>query len=330
MMIVAGDIGGTNTRLVCEEQDSNASFRFEKDYRNVEFADFPTLLEKFLSQADITCEIAAACFAVAGPVVMGRSSLTNLPWIISEEEISRHFQIPRVELVNDFIAVAYGVERLAEKDLLVLQQGSSVMANTVNPSAAIIGAGTGLGVAHRVWLTDHYQVFSSEAGHVGFAPENELQSRLLVWLQQTHAHVSLETLLSGHGLATIYRFFLETCAIEESKFIRQAMHRADPAQVIGENAVRQNDTLCQKALECFIDIYGAAAGNVALHYYPVDEVYIAGGIAPKVRQKLLPRFVDAFTSKGLMSDNMKNIKIKLILNDKVGLLGAKYLAVMLV
>ena len=330
-MIIAGDIGGTNTRLVCAEKDEEGrQFRFEKDYLNANFSSFTPILESFFSEAGVNHEIASACFAVAGPVITGQASITNLPWVISENEICQHFHISKVKLINDFIAVGYGIDRLSYDDILVLQQGSSDRAISSNPDAAIIGAGTGLGVAHRVWLQEQYQVFSSEAGHVGFAPENEVQTRLLGWLQKTNSHVSLETILSGRGLLTIYHFFHEEDGVEETEGVRQAMSCNDPAQVITENALIGNDVLCQMTLECFTDIYGAAAGNAALHYYPVDELYIAGGIAPRIRQKLLPDFVEAFSSKGLMSDNMRKITIKLILNDKVGLSGAEYIAANLI
>jgi glucokinase len=187
-----------------------------------------------------------------------------------------------------------------------------------------------LGVAHRVWKEDHYLAFSSEAGHAGFAPANQQQTKLLAWLQQQHKHISLEMLLSGRGLPLIYQFFHEVEGIPVSSSVESEMQNNDPAQVITEKALSAKDELSDKTLSCFVEIYGAAAGNVALHYYPVSEVFIAGGIAPKIKDQLLSRgFLEAFTNKGLMATNMEKITIKLIVEEKVGLYGALALARML-
>jgi glucokinase len=186
-----------------------------------------------------------------------------------------------------------------------------------------IGAGTGLGAAHLVWQHDHYHAYSSESGHTGFAPENPLQTELLAWMQQQHSHVSLEMILSGKGLVTIYQFLHQLKHYPESPQVQEKMKLNDAAEVITESALTEGDVLCQAALDCFIDIYGAAAGNIALNYYPVAELYIAGGIAAKIKDKMLgPAFIAAFTNKGLLSLKMKSVTIKLVLQDKVGLYGA--------
>lgn len=326
MKILAGDIGGTHTRLVFADINKSDQYILaEKSYPSTEYSGLVEVINSFLFEHDITTTINAACFAVAGPVEFGVASVTNLPWVISEEQLSKVLKIPSVKLINDFVAVAYGISELEDTDMLVLQQGLAKNSDSKNLDAAIIGAGTGFGVSHRVWLNDHYQVFSSEAGHVGFAPENEMQCKLLNWLQKKHSHVSLELLLSGKGLVTIYHFFHEVIGLSESLEINEAMQKVDPAQVITEYALSDDDELCQQTLECFIDIYGSAAGNAALHYYPIGELYIAGGIAPKIKDRMLNRrFIDAFVNKGAMSSNMEKITIKLIVQDKVGLYGALF------
>ncbi|MCW8831642.1 MAG: glucokinase, partial [Gammaproteobacteria bacterium] len=265
----------------------------------------------------------AACFAVAAPVESGVARVTNLPWIISEKELVNYLHAPKVKLINDFVAASYGISELQDADMLVLQQGLVADEMSAHPDAAIIGAGTGFGVSHRVWLNDHYQVFSSEAGHAGFAPENAEQSELLTWMQKKQPHVSLEMVLSGKGLITIYDFLHDAIGVPESWHVKQAMQKTDPAQAITEYGLLGSDALCQKTLEVFIDIYGAASSNVALYYYPVTELYIAGGIAPKIKDKMLgQRFIDAFVNKGIMSSNMEKITIKLIMQEKAGLYGA--------
>ena len=142
-------------------------------------------------------------------------------------------------------------------------------------------------------------------------------------MQQQYGHVSLEMLLSGKGLINIYNFFHTVKGMRESIDVKVAMKENDAAHVITDRALTDKDELCQETLQCFIEIYGAAAGNIALHYYPVGELYIAGGIAAKVREKILsPVFIQAFINKGLMMKKMKNITIKLITEEKVGLYGA--------
>jgi len=324
MQILAGDIGGTHTRLICADVDaSGQSVRAEKNYSSANFFDFFQVIDAFLAEHSLCASVDAACFAVAGPVESGAASVTNLPWIISEKDLSQKLKTPRVKLLNDFVAAAHGISELQASDMLVLQQGLASAQPPAHLEAAVIGAGTGFGASHRVWQDGRYQIFSSEAGHAGFAPENAEQNQLLAWLQQQHAHVSVEMLLSGKGLATIYRYLNEAAGWPEAPAIRQAMQETDPSQVITEQALLGNDALCQKALDVFIDIYGAAASNVALHYYPVNELYIAGGIAPKIKARMLDRrFTEAFLNKGPMSVNMQKITIKLITQDRVGLYGA--------
>ena len=324
MQILAGDIGGTNTRLVLADVDkSEMHILAEKNFASADYDGLLQVIRAFLAEQGIDTPLHAACLAVAGPVKSGVAKVTNLPWVISEQQLSDELKTPRVKLINDFAAVAYGISELSDMDFLVLQQGMENAGEQPHPDAAIIGAGTGLGISHRVWINDHYQVYPSEAGHTGFAPENGLQCELLTWLHTKHSHVSLEMLLSGRGLVTIYDYFRQVVGLAESSAINEAMQKTDPASVITGHALSGDDELCRKTLECFIDIYGAAAGNTALYYYPVGELYIAGGIAPKIKDSMMGRrFIAAFVNKGLMSSNMEKIRIKLITQEKVGLFGA--------
>lgn len=323
MKILAGDIGGTNTRLIISEyNDNNETVIAENNYPSNHYTSLEQVIACFLTDFNITQKIDIACFAVAGPVVSGKSKVTNLPWSISEEQLEKVLNIPRVKLINDFMAVALGISKLEDKDILLIQQGSDLGVKT-QPDSAIIGAGTGLGVAHRVWIDDQYHIFSSETGHTGFAPENERQTQLLAWLQKKKKHVSLETVLSGGGLYKIYQFLRDENQYSESFVVKNEMLNNDPAQIITEYALANDDELCSKTLDIFVSIYGSIAGDIALHYYPVDELLIAGGIAPRLKDKIATQqFLNAFRNKGLMSENMQKVTIKLILNDKVGLYGA--------
>lgn len=322
MNILVGDIGGTNTRLLYAKINKSGWESLHlKNYPSQNFNKFTEVLNQFISEHNIDIPVDAACFAIAGPVENETVSVTNLPWVISEKQLQKELQTPRVNIINDFNAVALGISELNENDFINLQKGQ--ISNTkINPDAAVIGAGTGLGAAHLIWIDDHYHVCTSEAGHTGFAPENTLQSKLLMWMQEKYSHVSLEILLSGKGLATIYQFLHEVMHLDESLHVINEMKEKDPAQVITDNALARHDNLCEKTLDFFIDIYGAAAGNIVLNYFPIDDLYIAGGIAIKLKEKMLsPAFIQAFENKGLLTENMKKINIKLIVQDKVGLYG---------
>lgn len=324
MKILAGDIGGTNTRLACYEVVGD---QFEavvqRQFLSAEYPDFYKLLDTFLQQTGLSKQIDICSFAIAGPVDSASANVTNLPWRIESQVISERFDMTTVFLLNDFLAVGYCIPELGDEDVFSLIESESQPQPTDRDSAAIVGAGTGLGAAHTFTVNGVFSVHSSETGHCGFAPENEEQSKLLEWLRERHPHVSIELLLSGSGIFRIYTYYRDVAGMAESEATATLIKQQDPAVVITQQALTSNDTLCQKTLECFVEIYGAVAGDVALHYYPVTDVYIAGGIAPGIRQALdSEQFRVAFTSKDKMQYVMRAINVKLIIKQDVGLHGA--------
>ena len=321
MKILAADIGGTNSRLIYGAYtDKQFQVLAQARYRSTQYQGFMDVVNDFLSANSIRNGIDSACLAVAGPVKDGHASVTNLPWQLDERELSETLAIPRLKLLNDFVALAHGIDSVSDTDSLLIQAGEH---QAQHPDAAIVGAGTGLGACHRVWRGGRYQVFSSEAGHAGFAPQNALQCELLNWLSRDNAHVSVEMLLSGQGLGRIYRFLADIKGLAESAELKRAMTDSDPARIISQHALAQDDVLCEQTLTCFVDIYGAAVGDIVLHYYPLQDVYIAGGIAAKIKQLIMgERFLRAFCNKGPMASNMRQLRVKLISDDNVGLYGA--------
>ncbi|VAW53384.1 Glucokinase [hydrothermal vent metagenome] len=329
MIKLAGDIGGTHSRIaLLITQQSKQDILIEKTYLSTQYSSLTAVIEDFLLAHKISLPIDAVCFAVAGPVVFGAlntstAKITNLPWKISEQEISKSLNTNNVKLINDFSAAAYGVTTLAEDNFSIIYHGKRNIVDDNIQDAVIMGAGTGLGVAHIVSLTGNYHVYPSEAGHVGFAPVNILQCELLIWLYKKHQHVSLEMLLSGNGLMTIYQFMHDIKKIPESSNVIKNMKLMDPAEVISEAGLLAEDELCRQSLDVFVDIYAAAASNVVLHYYPVKVLYIAGGIAPKIIKKLNSQpFINTYLNKGSMSYIIEKVTVKLVLEDKVGLIGA--------
>jgi len=254
LRILAGDIGGTNTRLAFVQDDSSARLRHEKIYASADYASLISIIEDFLTLYDIQEQLDACCLGVAGPVISGCGVLTNLPWKICEQELATLLQTERVTLINDLVAAAYAIPDLKTDELLVLQEGNNKPALEARRDAVIVAAGTGLGASHLVWQGDHYQAFSSEAGHAGFAPQTKVQRQLLAWLQPQYGHVSAEMLLSGMGLHTIYRFHAEVMGLPESEDVRASMRTTDPARVITRHALAASDAPFVPTANCFIEI----------------------------------------------------------------------------
>ncbi len=314
--VLAGDIGGTKTWL---RLSSSGEVLREERYDSAAFAGLSPMVAAFLGDAVPE----RACFGVAGPVRDGCSQITNLPWRIEAAEIAARFAIPRVALINDFQAVAYGIEALAPGDLLTLQAGRV----RENGPCAVIGAGTGLGEGYLVWHDGAYQALPSEGSHADFAPADELQADLWRWLKIRHGHVSWERVVSGPGLEAIYHFLRERGDLAESALLAEMMRAGDGAAAISEFALTHRDPLASAALDLFVAAYGAEAGNLALKILASGGVYVAGGIAPKIAERLADGgFMRAFCAKGRFEELLENVPVRVVLNPQVGLLGAEVVA----
>ena len=325
MLVLSGDVGGTNTRLQLTEFAGFSEFQIlaEARFHNVNYGSFSEIVDLFLqAQAVAIPTIAAACFAAAGPIIDGVVKVTNLPWVLSEVELQERFAFAKVALMNDFEAAGYALDNIAEKDLFVLQQG---IFQSESPRA-MIGAGTGLGVAIGVQKDVYYKVIPTEGGHVDFAPTDEVQMELLKYLHKKLHRVSVERVASGYGIVNIYNVIRENPLFNETENqnLKRILFQAeDPAANISEYAIMHHDPMAMRTLDLFIRIYGAAAGNLALSTLPFGGLYIMGGIAPKLLPQLTDgRFLNALTDKGRMSSLIKNVPIYVVLNTHIGLQGA--------
>ncbi|MCW9024105.1 MAG: glucokinase [Gammaproteobacteria bacterium] len=320
MWILIGDIGGTNTRLqLVETVDRKIDYHARISYPSQNYKNLATIVKHFIEQTESNITIDAACFAVAGPVKGSSASVTNLPWDLNAEELKMELQIPQIFLINDFQAIGYGISALEENDIVTLQHGKPVQ----HGHMALIGAGTGLGETLLTWRESHYVPLPTEGGHVDFSPADELQMELLQYLKLNHTHVSYEMVLSGPGLINIYTFLRDSKKISPSREFTERLENEDLPALITEYALSGKDELAVQTLDCFIKIYGAQAGNVALSYLATGGVYIAGGIAPKIISKFSEgSFLTAFNQKGKMANLVRDIPVKVVLNEHVGLLGA--------
>jgi glucokinase len=322
-MFLAGDIGGTKTNLalyaykddiLCMEK--SASFP-SKDYKTL-----VEIVRIFLGEGPT--RVRHACFGVAGPVKDGCVQVTNLPWIVDAAEIQAELKLQRVSLLNDLEANAYGIKTLSPKELLPLNPKA-------NPqqvgNRALISAGTGLGEAGLIWDGVTHRPFATEGGHSSYAPNSCIGDEILIFLRKEHGHVSWERVLSGMGMRNLYRFFRERSGLPEPEWLAEEIRHGDLAAIATQVGLAKKDPVCMEALESFVRIYGAEAGNLALKMFALGGVYIGGGIAPKMLEKMQSEtFLEAFFHKGRMRPLLETIPIYVILNDKTALQGAAWYA----
>lgn len=322
MMILAGDIGGTKTVLALVESRLGALALVRKaTFHSHDFATFESVIARFLADGP-KAGIDAACFGVAGPVVDGRVTTTNLPWHLEEDRLAAAIPARHVRLLNDLAAMAEGMLALPAASFEVLQAGEPRTG-----SMALIAAGTGLGEAVLHWDGARHGVVSSEGGHVDFAPRSDLEIELLRFLRGELGHVSYERIVSGPGLVNIYRFLRSRGGAPEPGWLRDRIESGDPSAAISEAALRGDDPTCVEALDLFVSIYGAEAGNLALKSLAVGGVLIGGGIGPRIRAKLTDgTFLHAFRDKGRFSTLMASIPVRLALEPNAPLLGAARVA----
>ena len=317
-MILAGDVGGTKTTLALFD---GVRLVREATVASRDFASLEAVVGRFLEAAPRPT-IAALGVGIAGPVIDGRCTTTNLPWHVDERVLAATVPVARVRLVNDLEAAAHGVLALPEDELATLQPGTPRDGNV-----AVIAAGTGLGEALVVIDGGRRAVIASEGGHTDFAPRNELEEGLLRFLRKQFGRVSYERILSGPGFHNLYRFLRSAGYAPESPAVAEALTREDPAAVITRHALAGSDALSTKVVEMFIGIYGAEAGNLALKGLTLAGVFVTGGIAPR----LLPLlgkgdFIAAFRDKGRLSPLMETIPVRVALNARAPLLGAAQIA----
>ena len=331
-MILAGDIGGTKTILALFEPEASG-LRQVRDavFPSGNYRSFDDVVSEFM-KSEIG-EVHAACFGVAGPVIDGRARITNLPWVLEEGALARltkaaRAKTPRVKLLNDLEATAYGVLFLRDDECATLSSGTAPETPRAKGHIAVIAAGTGLGEAMLYSDGSHYHPIASEGGHADFAPRTDEEIELLRFLRKKFSgHVSYERLLSGPGFRNIYCFLRDTRYAPEPAWLAEKLTSGDPSATITEIGLAGSEPLCVKTLELFSGIYGAEAGNLALKCLALGGVFIAGGIAPKILPVLQNgSFIRGFTDKGRFASLTEQITVKIALNPRTALLGAAHFA----
>ncbi len=317
-MILAGDIGGTHSRLAFYEvTDGHFRLVSASVFPSSQYSSLDEIAVKFIQTMNERPD--AACFGVAGPVRNGRVEATNLPWVIEAARLAKELRLPKAMLINDLEASAWGISSLDAADVVAL---NDVPANPTG-NQAVIAAGTGLGEAILYWDDKKYRISATEGGHSDFAPRNDLEIEMLKYLLNRYRRVSNERILSGPGLVNVFEFLRDSGRGVQPVWLANEMASSDPAAAISNSALAGTCPLSEHALELFVSVYGAEAGNLALKSMSLGGVYIAGGIAPKILPKLTgTTFLKSFVDKGRMRPLMESMPVKVITNDRLALLGA--------
>ncbi len=318
-MILAGEIGATRTRLTAYQTEGSQLTRvIEKIFISQDHASLAEILPQFIRAEGIP--VHSACFGVAGPVRGGRSKISNLPWTIDSKELAGQLKLTSVGLLNDLEAYAYGIDALDSKDFITISEGSE----DAEGNRAVISAKTGLGMAGLFWDGFRHHPFGCEGGHADFAPTNDLQIELLAYLQKKYGRVSCERILSGPGIRHIYEFLRDENKAEEPQWLREQLSAvADPSPLISQLALEGKAPICEQTLSLFVSVFGAEAGNAALHYMTTGGIFIGGVIASKIAPKMQEAGVmQAVLGKGRMEAILKDMPVKIVTNDDCGLIGA--------
>ena len=318
-MILAGDIGGTYARLGAFETEGNRlRCVVEKVYETHEHGGLAEIIAQVVRGEGIP--VHSACFGVAGPVRAGCCQISNLPWLIDSRELARQLKLNSAGLLNDLEAYAYGIDALESKDFITLSEGSE----DAEGNRAVISARTGLGMAGLYWDGFRHHPFACEGGHADFAPRDEIQMELLAYLQKKYHHISCERILSGPGIRNIYEFLRDTHKAEEPDWLREQVAAAhDVPALISNLALEGKSPLCDQALSIFVSVFGAETGNCALRYMTTGGIFIGGIIAAKTVSKTKASlFMQPLLDKGRMETLLKDMPIKIILNEDCGLIGA--------
>jgi glucokinase len=319
-VILAGDVGGTKCNLALfSEKAGKLTSVFKQRFASKDFAQFDLIVREFSLQAapHLAKErVRAAGFGVAGPVINNQVRATNLPWTVDADVLASELNLTEVVLMNDLGATGHSIEHLAPEEYCILNPGKPEHGGT----RALLAAGTGLGQSILVWDGARYRVVPSEGGHSDFAPHTEQQIELLRYMRRRYPQVSWELILSGRGFRTLHEF-LNPSVIHHS-FEDPGM---DPAPEITRLGLSRECPVCAETLDLWTAIYGAEAGNLALKVLALGGVYVAGGIAVKIIEKIKDgTFFEAFRDKWKFESLLGNIPVSVVLNESAPLLGAAY------
>ena len=314
-MLLAGDVGGTNTRLgVFAPGNPRPVLHDTRTYSTVRFENLAAMITTFLAEAGVAqSSVTAAAFGVAGPVVHGAAQLTNIEWHVDARALAESLGGVRVLLLNDLLAMAHAIPVLRADELVTLQAG------TPDPTGhvAIVAPGTGLGEAFLVNVEGRLLASPSEGGHADFAARTPREAALVAFLTGIFGRADYERVISGPGLVNVFRFTHQATCTAVDPSAHDASARISMAALAGTCPA------CVDTLDLFVRVLGAEAGNMALRVVATGGVYLGGGIPPKILPALQDgRFMEAFRAKAPLADLVSRVPVHVIVAADPGLLGA--------
>lgn len=317
-IVLAGDIGATKTNLALfKAEGGQIALLHEAQYKSNDYGNIIDLTNAFTQNSLPLPD--SICFGVAGPVLNGHATLSNIDWEIDRDEISNHFKIKNVHLINDLEATAYGLAMLNESDVVMIHKGDE----TAHGNAAVIAPGTGLGEAGLYWDGNFYHPFATEGGHSDFAARNEFDFDLYNFLQKKFEHVSWERLVCGPGIVNIYQFLRDEKKREEPQWLKEEFTKGDAAAVISRHT--HQSEICKETMQLFIRFLAFESANLVLKLKATGGLFIGGGIAPQIVSLFENNaFYTSFRQSGRLNYLLEKVPVKIILNTKAALLGAAF------
>jgi glucokinase len=320
-MLLAGDIGGTNARLALFTDDARKLVH-QAVLPSSKYRSLGQAIDSFFDDAGgKRPKIRAATFGIAGPVLNGRVRATNFPWVIDERVLARQLGTPRVTLMNDLVSLALGATAARPKEVEILQ--GKRRPGTAAGNVVVIAAGTGLGEAALVWEGSRHVPCGTEGGHSDFAPRTQVEWELREYVaSRIGGRVSVERIVSGPALGTLYEFFLHKGETESPDVAALLASAGDRNAAIARQGALGVSAPCKKALELFASLYGAEAGNLALKFLSVAGVFVAGGIAASLVPTLREHFLPAFLDKGRFRPLLATMPVAVVKTSTIGLHGS--------
>ena len=316
---LAGDIGGTKTRLALLSKEDMACKTLESEtFLSQEYASLEEILKVYLD--DKHYHLSGASFGIAGPIIGEQARVTNLPWVVDKTSLSEYLGGIQVNLLNDLLAISSAVPNLEPDELEVLIPGEPIQQGAIG----VIAPGTGLGEGFLVWNGEHYQPYPSEGGHTSFGPETPLQLELLNYMDPIFGHVSYERVCSGMGIPNLYTFLRDGKGLKEPEWLGEQLAGVeDPAPVIAQAAMENKAEICVQTLDLFVSILGSEAGNLALKILATGGIYLGGGIPRRILPLLQGEtFKQGFLDKGRFADMLTRVPVYVITHPDAGVFGA--------
>lgn len=318
-MILAGDIGGTNTRLAVFDDRRRVVGRVHK-FKTGDGLSLESRIKTVIRSVGRAAP-RRACLAIAGPVIDGVCTSPNIGRTFRAREIQRATGLESLLLINDLVANAAGIESLDRSETVTIIKGEKHTGN-----CAIVSPGTGLGEGALIWDGTHHRPIPSEGGHSRFAPTNPLEQDLLTFLLRTNKTVTYEHVCSGKGIEPLFRFFVERGSTVSTPFMKRFDRQkiaSDRAAMISDAALDRSEKAAVDAMEMFVRVLAVEASNMAFKVFATGGVYLGGGIPPRILPIIQSKlFKDAYLSHAVLGDLLKRFPVRVILNTDTALEGA--------